>query len=273
MERIAMRIREDALDPVLDRLLPLLPGGVHASEVAGEPELVELAAYDEPDRLPAIDTLRARVGDRLVGEVERTPVPLDWRERRRIYGRGVTVGGLHLRSPYDRDPEPDLVDVVIGAGEAAFGGGAHITTQLMLALIEELEPTGGFADLGCGTGALAIAAAKLGFAPVLALDHDERSVAATTENAALNGVALEIAEVDLATAPAPAQPVLAANIPPAVHRNVAATLDPCVRHVLVSGLLAEDAQLTLDVYLGVGLRVVTHVNAEAWSAALLERPA
>ena len=53
----------------------------------------------------------------------------------------------------------------------AFGTGAHATTRLCLELLLELEaPEGSFVDLGCGSGVLAITAAKLGFGPVLALD-------------------------------------------------------------------------------------------------------
>ncbi len=55
----------------------------------------------------------------------------------------------------------------------------------------ELEPSGSFADLGCGSGVLAIAAAMLGFGPVTAVDNELAALEATRANAAANGVALD----------------------------------------------------------------------------------
>ena len=81
----------------------------------------------------------------------------------------------------------DGIDLVIDPGQA-FGTGAHHTTRLCLELLLELEPAGAFADWGCGSGVLAIAAARLGWAPVLACDSDPAAVEATRENAAVNGV-------------------------------------------------------------------------------------
>ena len=65
----------------------------------------------------------------------------------------------------------------------AFGTGAHHTTRLCLELLLEREPAGALADWGCGTGVLAIAAARLGWDPVLACDWEAASVEATRENA------------------------------------------------------------------------------------------
>ena len=75
----------------------------------------------------------------------------------------------------------------------AFGTGAHATTRLCLELLLALEPAGPLVDLGCGSGVLAIAAAKLGWAPVLGVDHDPLAVEATRENARVNGVDVDVA--------------------------------------------------------------------------------
>ena len=81
------------------------------------------------------------------------------------------------------------IDLVIDPGRA-FGTGSHSTTRLCLALLVEVEPAAGsLCDLGCGSGVLAIAAARLGFGPVTALDADRLAVEATGQNAAANGVA------------------------------------------------------------------------------------
>jgi ribosomal protein L11 methyltransferase len=71
----------------------------------------------------------------------------------------------------------------------AFGTGQHPTTAMCLRALEErVRPGVSVLDLGCGSGILAIAAAKLGAARVLALDTDPQAIKAATENAAANGV-------------------------------------------------------------------------------------
>jgi ribosomal protein L11 methyltransferase len=79
---------------------------------------------------------------------------------------------------------------VIDPGRA-FGTGAHATTRLCLELLQEAEPTS-LLDVGCGSGVLSVAAAKLGFAPVNAVDIDDVSVDTTRSNADANGVAVEV---------------------------------------------------------------------------------
>ena len=78
--------------------------------------------------------------------------------------------------------------MIIEPAPGAFGTGAHPTTRGCLELLLELEPGGGLADLGCGSGVVAIAGARLGWAPVYGLDFDARSVGATERNAERNGV-------------------------------------------------------------------------------------
>src|SRR5206468_12947274 len=95
----------------------------------------------------------------------------------------------------------------------AFGAGAHATTRLCLEILVGLPAGGGsFVDLGCGSGVLAITAARLGYEPVLALDNDPASVEATAANAAANGVDLDVRRFDLRADDVPGADVLAANL-------------------------------------------------------------
>ncbi len=83
----------------------------------------------------------------------------------------------------------------------AFGTGAHATTRMCLELLLELaasdEERGSVLDVGSGSGVLAIAAVKLGYLPVLALDNDRESVRAILANAAVNDVEIEARRFDL----------------------------------------------------------------------------
>ena len=121
----------------------------------------------------------------------------------------MVVVGLWV-GPTWEEPPPGTTPVVVDPGQA-FGTGAHATTRLCLELLQEV-PRGSLLDVGCGSGVLAIAGAKLGFGPVLALDVDPAAVAATGENAARNGVSLDVRLADALTESLPATDVAVANI-------------------------------------------------------------
>ena len=159
---------------------------------------------------------------------------------------------------------------MIDSPAGAFGTGAHPTTRMCLELLLDLEPAGGFADLGCGAGLLAIAAAALGYRPVFAVDHESRSVEATRGNAQRNGVAVEALQLDLLEVPPPPAPTLAANVPPAVHRAIARRLAPAVIHVIASGISSRDVEEVLAAYGAAGFDPIDE-RGGAWRAALLER--
>jgi ribosomal protein L11 methyltransferase len=108
---------------------------------------------------------------------------------------------LFVRPPWEAlSDRADALDVVIDPAQA-FGTGAHATTRLCLELLLELavaeEARGRVLDVGAGSGVLAIAAAKLGYEPVVALDNDRESVRAILANAAVNGVEIEARRFDL----------------------------------------------------------------------------
>jgi ribosomal protein L11 methyltransferase len=161
---------------VLAELLELAPSGVE--EVDGD-GYVEYALYGAPGELPAFPSGVAEVAGVRVS-VRGEPVADNWAERWKAFHEPVLVGErIWIRPPWAQ-PRDDAVDLVIDPGQA-FGTGAHPTTRLALELILGLAPAdaargdrplGSFADLGCGSGVLAIAAARLGFAPVIAVDNE-----------------------------------------------------------------------------------------------------
>ena len=115
----------------------------------------------------------------------------DWAEAWKAHYQPVRVGKRLLIQPrwIPADPRPGDIVIALDPG-MAFGTGTHPTTQLCLEALEDLTQPGVKAlDLGCGSGILAIAAARLGAAHVLALDIDPTAVRIAAENAAVNGVA------------------------------------------------------------------------------------
>ena len=106
--------------------------------------------------------------------------------------RLVTVPTWELEGFKESGEFSDRIPLVLDPG-MAFGTGKHETTRACLEYIDELAGDGAqsFLDMGCGSGILSIAAAKLGFSPVAGFDIDEDAVNASRENAALNGVSVD----------------------------------------------------------------------------------
>ncbi|NWF68161.1 MAG: 50S ribosomal protein L11 methyltransferase [Chloroflexi bacterium] len=119
----------------------------------------------------------------------------DWAEAWKVHYKPVRLGKrLFIRPRWITDVETSPDDVVIALDPGmAFGTGTHPSTQLCLQALEDvLKPGSVVLDLGCGSGILAIAAAKLGAAHIHALDIDPIAVQVTQDNAHDNGVAPQI---------------------------------------------------------------------------------
>src|SRR5919202_1432450 len=222
MIRLAVRAPAEHAEAVLGELLELAPGGVEQVDGDG---FVEYALYGAPGELPSLPDGDALIGGRRV-RVSAADVPDDWGERWKRFHAPLLVGGrLWVRPPWEEPAvRPGVHEIVIDPGQA-FGTGAHPTTRGCLELMLELRERGSLADLGCGSGVLAIAAAKLGFDPVTALDSDRAAVAATKANARDNAVALESVErFDLRREPPPCAGTIVANLTRPLLLTVAARL-------------------------------------------------
>jgi ribosomal protein L11 methyltransferase len=265
--RLAVRVRRAEAELVLAELLELAPGGV---EERADGDVVEYAVYGAPGELPALPDLRAAAGGALV-DVTTTEVADDWDERWKAFHEAVQVGRLYVRPPW-APREPETVDVVIDPAQA-FGTGAHPTTRLCLELLLELEPHGALVDLGCGSGVLSIAAARLGWEPVLGIDHERESVQATLDNAAANGVVVQARRHDLLRdGPAPAAPTVLANLLRPLLLRIAADgfASQAAPDVLVaSGLLAHEGDEVAAAFAAHGLREAQRRAEGEWVALLL----
>lgn len=269
MRRLAFTIPADALEGVLDGLLPLVPQGVHWAPAADG--ALELAVYDTAGDLASLAALEAVVGPELIASGEEE-APDDAVARRLRYRPRDPVAGRVAVRPSGTSPPPgEMLDIVIDSPRGAFGSGSHPTTKMCLELLTELHPGGPFADLGCGAGVLAITAARLGWNPVLALDHERSGVEATLANAARNGVEVDAILADLLEISPPPVPTIAANVPPAVHAHVAAGLPPEVERAIVSGIVEDHLAEVVAGYEQAGLALVEQRGGPGWVAALLSR--
>ena len=149
------------------------------------------------------DELRRRLEEGLwhLAQIHPFPEPdirelaeTDWAEAWKQHYHLLRIGRRLVIVPAWEAYEPAPAEIVIRLEPGmAFGTGLHPTTRLCLKAIEQcLSPGQAVLDVGTGSGVLAIAAAKLGAHPVLAIDADPQAVSAAQQNVAMNGVANQI---------------------------------------------------------------------------------
>jgi len=272
--RLALRVDRAHAEVALAELLELAPGGVEEVDL-GEAG-VEYAVYGPPGELPVLPDLEAAVGGALI-EITTRELPDDWSERWKQFHRPLVLDDrLAVRPPWEAPIGAD-VELVIDPAQA-FGTGAHATTRLCLELLLELADAGGpgsarggLLDLGCGSGVLAIAAAKLGFAPVAAVDFDPLSVAVTRDNAAVNDVELDVARSDLRSDPIPSAPTVLANLLRPLLLDYAARVMEPPRTLIASGLLTHEADEIAAAFAAHDLRERDRRERGEWAALLLAR--
>jgi ribosomal protein L11 methyltransferase len=197
LRRVSIEVGHDRLEEARATMLELFPEGFEEVEKS---KGAELAAYTDA---AGEERLWAFFGNGRSADVEE-----GWEDRWRAFHRPVRVGALWVGPPWVEPPSDALV-VVVDPGRA-FGTGSHQTTQLCLQALQELEP-GPLLDVGCGSGVLSIAAALLGFAPVIGVDVEGPSIEATLANARVNGVTVD-ARLVAGDERLPSSPLAVANI-------------------------------------------------------------
>jgi len=192
-----------ATDAVGAALYAVGCGGFEVREAAQPPAAVGYLPVDDrlEDRLSSLkDALAGLEGHGVAGAG--TDITLhyveeaDWATAWKAFYKPFRVGRCLLVTPPWEHPElaSDDIPLVIDPG-MAFGTGSHPTTQLCLAALEDfVQPGHSVADIGTGSGILAIAAAKLGASPVAANDNDPLAVRIARENAAANGVSVLVTD-------------------------------------------------------------------------------
>jgi ribosomal protein L11 methyltransferase len=246
LRRVSITVPRRRAEEARATMIELFPEGFE--EIDGD-EDVQLAAYTD-----------ASGEERLwhaFGGVRGTDVEPGWEERWRSFHRAVSIGPLWIGPPWET-PAAGTLPVVIDPARA-FGTGAHATTRLCLELLVDL-PRGALLDVGCGSGVLAIAAARLGFAPVVAVDVDPLAVEATRDNARANGVVVDTRLLDATADPLPKTVSAVANI----SREATAEIAVRIRceHLVTSGYLVPTL-LELP-----GLTARRRLEDEGWAADL-----
>ena len=279
-----------------------------------EPEKTEEAKRRLADALEVVG---------LDAPIEVSEIPdEDWKFAYRRHFRTEKVSArVYTRPPWEPMPATAPGEVVITLDPGmAFGTGKHETTKACLQYIDEvsastlnpstlnpstLNPStlNSFLDMGCGSGILSIAAAKLGFASVAGFDIDEDAVAASKENAALNGVtvdyrtfalgkgsltldasieaakglypdlALQSGRTVASSRPpfAPADLVVANILGPLLIAFADEILSYVKETLVISGILAELYPEVLGAFTDRGLREVSRKTIGEWSTGLLRR--
>jgi len=251
LRRVSVTVPHERAEPARARMIELFP---HGFEEVESPGSVELVGYTD-----------AAGEERFLHEfsgAQATDVEAGWEDRWRAFHRPVRIGPLWVGPPWEQ-PDEDSIPVVVDPGRA-FGTGSHPTTRLCLEhLVAIAEPGRSLLDVGCGSGVLAIAAAALGFEPVVALDDDPAAIEAARQNAARNGVDLDVRLANALDAELPGVDVTVANI----SLEAVLALGPLLRSPLVvtAGYLVSE-QPELPGYTRVGRR-----ESDAWAADLHER--
>jgi len=247
--RIATAVPRETVEEARARALELAPGGFEEQDRG---EVVTLVFYVEEKHVAAI---RAAFPNS-----DATPVEPGWEDAWRAFHRPARVGGLWIGPPWEQPDQGELA-VVIDPGRA-FGTGAHPTTRLCIELLARAQ-RGSLLDVGCGSGVLSIAAARLGFEPIHAVDNDPVAVETTIANAEANGVELEVTLLDGELDDLPPAEVAVANVLLMPVQRILARLEGDV--AITSGYLDTDLPEAP------GWRATDHVAADGWAADRFER--
>lgn len=158
----------------------------------------------------------------------------------------------------------------------AFGTGGHPSTRLCLVAISELETCERFLDVGCGSGVLAIACAKMfGAASGIAVDVDADAVDVSRENATRNAVGdrISVSATPVGEVHGPFD-VVTANILPDVLVPLAGEIAARVGaggSLILSGILRELADNVEAAYVAEGMRATARLDEEGWRALVMTR--
>jgi ribosomal protein L11 methyltransferase len=250
VNRLGIRVRADDAELAFARLEPML---AHGAEEVELDDLVEFAVYG--DTLPTDDEVR-ELADGVVLHLVRSAVDSGWASAWQAHLTPVAAAGFTIRPPW-LPGAPD--DLVIDPGPS-FGAASHPTTRMCLELLNELDPGGMLVDWGTGSGVLAIAAARLGFAPVVGVELDPAAAYVARRNAARNGVDVDVVVGDIKMN-APLAPNVVANLTLPLLNAVSREDVPA--RLIASGFLVGQRP-------DLPMKVIERRELDGWAAIVFE---
>lgn len=201
------------------------------------------------------------ISQRWPARVDAVPDESTWRDVWLQHLAPVAIGDLTIHPPWVSVPSPEGITITIDPGHA-FGSGHHPTTQLAVqALLSDVKPGMRVLDVGCGTGVLAIVAARLG-AEVTGVDLDHDILDVAILNAEANDVGVEFHTADVAATLQESFDLVIANMTIGELRPVLPHIVTMAGDILVlSGLLAHHADEVDDMIRNSPYRLLV---AEEW---------
>ncbi len=210
----------------------------------------------------------------------------DWASAWKRYYHPMRVGQHLVVAPPWEPPAPAPGDIVLTMDPGmAFGTGSHETTRLCLTLLERVlpeklaaNPALRLLDVGCGSGILSIAAAKLGVPVCFAYDIDEVAVRIARKNVAANGCAgaVTVGRSDLLASVDRSAPydIVTANLVSDLLLRLSQDLPPLLRAgslVLASGIIAPRLPEVREALSSAGLCVLAEESENDWFALAAEK--
>ena len=265
--RISVVTTHEGADLIANILMELGAAGTEIDDPSLVNEYIDAGLWDYTDLPRAEDTETVTVRDE------------DWAETWKAYIHTEKIGERIVVRPTWEAYTPSADEIVIELDPgAAFGTGAHATTAMCLRWLEHLVSPGmRVYDVGCGSGILAVAAAKLGAGEVIAMDYDPVAVSVAEENIRQNNVHNVVAcESDLLSAcegAAPAE-LITANIIADVIIRLFAQLD---RHLapggtlLASGIIDDRIADVEHAAAEHGFTVLDMTCEKEWAAMIIRR--
>ena len=247
---------------------------------AGADHTVKAYVVEDADAFAKVSDVRDALGHLQafglgpIGElVARRVDDKDWLESWKAEFVPIRIGAFLVRPTWSESIVGEGVELVLDPG-MAFGTGLHPTTQQCLEALSTLPLEGrSVLDVGTGSGILAIAAAKRGASPVVAVDTDTLAVDAARENAVRNGVAIPVAAGSAADVPGRFD-VVVANIVSPVLQQIASHLAARLASggtLLVAGISAPAERATREALESARLEVLDRTVRDDWVALALRR--